>query len=209
VAAAQETPTASAPPDDRRSAKWHRRRDEVIDRSARLFAEQGFHATSTTELCEANELGKGALYYYIGSKEELLALIIDRVMDEVLAGAERAAVAEGTPGDRLRELGREYLDVIFHYPDHVRVFLHEFTAVTGENAVALRARRRAFEDIVEQVIADGATSGAFEVHDARLTARAWLGTHNYTYLWLRPGGDLSAREVADHFARIFLGGIER
>ena len=126
-----------------------------------------------------------------------------------MAGAERAAVAEGTPGDRLRELGREYLDVIFHYPDHVRVFLHEFTAVTGENAVALRARRRAFEDIVEQVIADGATSGAFEVHDARLTARAWLGTHNYTYLWLRPGGDLSAREVADHFARIFLGGIER
>lgn len=218
MAAAQQTstaptatasPSASGPDDDRRSAKWHRRRQEVIDRSAELFAERGFHATSTADLCEANALGKGALYYYIGSKEELLTAIIDRVMDDVLAGAERAVTSGGSPGERLRELGREYLNVIFHHPDHVRVFLHEFTAVTGDSAATLRARRRSFEEIVEEVLTDGAASGAFAVPDARLTARAWLGTHNYTYLWLRPGGDLSARDVADHFAEVFLKGIER
>ena len=38
------------------------------------------------ELCAANDLGKGALYHYIGSKEELLAAIHDRVMDEVMLG---------------------------------------------------------------------------------------------------------------------------
>ncbi len=31
--------------------------------------------------------------------------------------------------------------------------------------------------------------------------------HNYTYLWLRPGGRLSARDVAKPFADIFIGGI--
>ena len=61
------------------------------------MAKRGFHATSTTELCEANELGKGALYYYIGSKEELLAAIHDRVMDEVLATAEAVLAEEATP----------------------------------------------------------------------------------------------------------------
>lgn len=58
-----------------KSAKWQRRRHEIVDASAKVFAERGFHATSTTELCEANGIGKGALYYYIGSKEELLAAI--------------------------------------------------------------------------------------------------------------------------------------
>src|SRR6478736_2386375 len=90
-----------------RSAKWHRRRDEIIDRSATIIAQRGYHATSTTELCEANELGKGALYYYIGSKERLLVAIHDRVMDEVLAGADRVLAAGGTPSERLDRLGHE------------------------------------------------------------------------------------------------------
>ena len=58
-----------------KSAKWQARRHEIVDVSAKVFAERGYHATSTTELCEANGIGKGALYYYIGSKEELLAAI--------------------------------------------------------------------------------------------------------------------------------------
>jgi TetR/AcrR family transcriptional regulator, cholesterol catabolism regulator len=36
---------------------------------------------------------------------------------------------------------------------------------------------------------------------------AWLGMHNYTYLWLKPGGELSARDVAKPFADIFMRGI--
>ena len=36
---------------------------------------------------------------------------------------------------------------------------------------------------------------------------AWLGMHNYTYLWLKPGGAMSARDVAKPFADIFMGGI--
>ena len=31
--------------------------------------------------------------------------------------------------------------------------------------------------------------------------------HNYTYLWLKPGGRLSARSVARPFAEIFMHGI--
>ena len=84
------------------------------------------------ELCEANELGKGALYYYIGSKERLLAAIHDRVMDEVMVGADRVAASGGSPTEQLAMLGDELLSVIAHYPDHVWVFLHDFPALTGE-----------------------------------------------------------------------------
>ena len=36
---------------------------------------------------------------------------------------------------------------------------------------------------------------------------AWFGMHNYTYLWLKRDGALSAHEVAEQFADIFIGGI--
>jgi len=160
-----------------KSVKWQRRRHEIVDASAKVFAERGYHATSTTELCEENGIGKGALYYYIGSKEELLAAIHDRVMDEVMLGAERAELAGGSPPGRLAVLGM------------------------------FRQRRRAYERRVEAVFQQGIESGDFRPVDTRLAVTAWLGMHNYTYLSLRAGGHFSVKEVAKSFADIFIWGI--
>jgi TetR/AcrR family transcriptional regulator, cholesterol catabolism regulator len=189
------------------SEKWHARRHAIIDLSAQVFAQRGYHGTSTMELCEANQLGKGALYYYIGSKEQLLAAIHDRVMDEVMLGADRVAKAGGTPPEQLAMHGQELLDVIVRYPDHVWVFLHEFHALTGESAEQFRRRRHEYERRIEDVIEAGSTSGHFRQVDPRVTARAWLGMHNYTYLWLKADGRLSAEQIATAFADIFVRGL--
>jgi AcrR family transcriptional regulator len=202
-------PAASETP--QRSAKWNARRDLIIDTSAQVFARQGYHATGIAELCEVNGFGKGAFYYYVGSKEELLAAIHDRVMDAVMLGADRVAEAaedEGAaPSAQLAMLGDELLDVIHRYPDHVWVFLHEFPALTGERAEQFRVRRREYERRVEAILQAGIDSGEFRDVDARLTALAWLGMHNYTYLWLKAGGRLTARDVSKPFAEIFIRGI--
>jgi AcrR family transcriptional regulator len=172
-----------------------------------VFARQGYHATGIAELCTVNGLGKGAFYHYIESKEELLAAIHDRVMDEVMLGADRVARAGGSPPEQLTMLGEELLDVIHRYPDHVWVFLHEFPALTDARAEQFRVRRREYERRVEAVLQDGIDSGEFRDVDARLTALAWLGMHNYTYLWLKAEGRLTAGDVATRFADIFIRGI--
>jgi AcrR family transcriptional regulator len=200
-------PRADANDTQKRSEKWKARRDEIIDTSARVFARQGYHATGIAELCAVNGLGKGAFYHYIQSKEELLAAIHDRVMDEVMLGADRVAAAGGTPPAQLTMLGDELLDVIHRYPDHVWVFLHEFPALTSERAEQFRTRRRKYERRVEEILQAGVDAGEFRALDPRLTALAWLGMHNYTYLWLHPDGRVSARNVAKQFSEIFIRGI--
>jgi AcrR family transcriptional regulator len=191
----------------RRSAKWELRRQAIIDTSAHVFAQRGFHATSTAELCQANEIGKGALYYYIGSKEQLLVAIHDRVMDEVLLSADRVASTGGTPPERLALLGAGLLDVIHSFPDHVWVFLHEFPAFTGANAEVFRRRRREYEQRVEQLFEEGQRSGHFRAIDPPMAAKAWLGMHNYTYLWMRASGRVGVQDLAAQYADIFVRGI--
>jgi len=200
-------PPSAASDEPRRSEKWKARREIIIDTSAPLFARQGYHATGIAELCAVNGLGKGAFYHYIESKEELLAAIHDRVMDEVMLGADRVARTGGSPSEQLAMLGDELLDVIHRYPDHVWVFLHEFPALTAERAEQFRGRRRQYEQRVEAVLQAGALGTEFRNVHPRLTALAWLGMHNYTYLWLKPGGLMSARDVAKPFADIFIRGI--
>jgi AcrR family transcriptional regulator len=189
-----------------RGANWQARRLTIIDTSARVFAQSGYHGTGIAELCEANELGKGALYHYIGSKEALLAAITDLVMDEVLIGVDRVAATGGSAIERLRMLGHEYLDIVVRYPDHVWVLLHEFPALTGERASDFHKRRHAFESAVEQILRDGVAAGELRKLDPRLAALSWLGMHNHAYLWLHPGGRWSAKHVAAEFAGIFLEG---
>src|SRR3954470_17651448 len=108
-------PVAEAKDASRRSPNWQVRRQSIVDTSARVFARRGYDATGLTELCTANELGKGALYHYIGSKEELLAALHDRVMDEVMAGRDRVGRSEASPSEQLAMLGDELLDIIARY----------------------------------------------------------------------------------------------
>src|SRR3954453_5560685 len=86
-------------------ARYERRRHEVVDAAARVFAEQGFHATSVQDLVAATGLAAGGLYHYIGSKDRLLVQICDELMDPLLAEAEAIVAREDLDAEqRLRAL---------------------------------------------------------------------------------------------------------
>jgi TetR/AcrR family transcriptional regulator, cholesterol catabolism regulator len=192
---------------EQRGQRWHDRRTAIVDAAARLFAERGYHATGTAELCQAVGLGKGSLYYYVESKENLLYLIHDRVMGQVFDTATRIAGLDEPAAERLRQLGREQISVIARYPDHVWVFLHEFRALTGERAAHFTASRRRYERSIEKILQDGVDSGEFVVDDVHLAALGWLGMHNYTYIWFQPGKRLTAARLATAFYDLFVQGI--
>jgi AcrR family transcriptional regulator len=59
------------------------RRIQILDVAATLFAERGFHRTTTRDIAEAAEIAEGTLYNYFDSKEDLLLGIMDRLRQGV------------------------------------------------------------------------------------------------------------------------------
>ena len=190
-----------------KSEHYEQRRIEIIDEAARLFSSKGYANTGVAELCDTVGLGKGALYYYIGSKEQLLVWIHDRVMDEVLSSSADVLAQGLAPDEQLRALGARLIDTIVTFPDHVWVFLHEWRALGGDNVHHFRARRREYEMVIEQTLRDGVEAGVFRIGDIRVAVLAWLGMHNYVYQWFRQPGRVDPHMLADEFADLFLGGI--
>lgn len=58
--------------------KQDRRRDQVLDAAAAVFAEKGFHDATTRDIADRLGLLPGSLYYYFESKEAAFAEVCRR-----------------------------------------------------------------------------------------------------------------------------------
>lgn len=183
------------------------RHREVIDIAARLFSRKGYGTTGIAELCHATELSKGALYYYIGSKEALLVEIHTSVMTPLLASAQRIAGLEIAAELRLRLLSETLLEVVEHRLEYIRVVEHEIERLTADHRGRMLGQRRQFEDLVAGLHAEAMRAGAFRQRDPRMSMLQFFNMHNYTYQWLRPGRSWNAAFLAAQYCEVLFGGF--
>jgi len=186
-------------------ARYDRRRGEVIESAARLFAQRGFHATSIAAVLEATGLTVGGLYHYIAAKDDLLVLICDALMDPLLEEARAIASTSEPPEAQLRAILRTWLEHLERHSDHMRVFQQERHVIEAEPQwQAIRARRREFEQLLDGILARAQQRGSMRITDRRLALLALLGMVNHTPQWFRPDGRLSAAAIADGYCDLLL-----
>jgi TetR/AcrR family fatty acid metabolism transcriptional regulator len=68
-------------PGSRRQRRVANRRNQILDAAARLFAERGFHRTTTYNIATAADVSEGTLYNYFESKDALLLAIMARLSE--------------------------------------------------------------------------------------------------------------------------------
>lgn len=181
-------------------------KERVLRIAAELFARNGYHATGLSELGDAVGLGRGALYYHIGSKENLLYELSVKHVEEMVAYGEKALDSRLGAEERFRRLSRKLMRVIADNLPELTVFFREINSLSGERHDRLMELRGRFENVWLQVLGDGEAEGLFQHGDA-LTVKGVLGMHNHSYLWIDPHGSLSPEEVADRFCDLLLHGL--
>ncbi|MFC4063550.1 TetR/AcrR family transcriptional regulator [Actinoplanes subglobosus] len=95
------------------------RRAEIVAAAARLFAGNGFHATSMADIISESGLSAGAVYRYFASKEDLILAVSEHALnaaDEVFGGM-LADGATPSPQQALEAVVRGITDRIVNNPD--------------------------------------------------------------------------------------------
>jgi AcrR family transcriptional regulator len=186
-------------------ARYEARRREVVATAARLFAERGYDGTSMSELTAATGLAAGGLYHYIEGKDDLLVAICDELLEPLLERAREIVAAGAPPVEQLRDLVRAWVAHVVEHRDHMLVFTQERQAIEGQPRWRhVRSQRKAFEKILDDVLARGEADGSMAFADRRLSLLALLGMVNYTPQWVRPHGRLGAAEIADGYCAMVL-----
>src|ERR1700689_1690035 len=135
-------------------ARYDRRRRSVVDAAAHVFAERGYHATTIAALLEATGLSSGALYHYVNTRDELLILICDELLDPLLERAHAILADDAPPEQQLREVVRAWLEHIERHIDHMRVFQQERHVIEREPRWhEIRAKRLEFERLLDTLLA--------------------------------------------------------
>jgi AcrR family transcriptional regulator len=185
--------------------RYDRRQQDVVVAAARLFAQHGYDQTSVPDLARELGLATGSLYHYFGSKEQLLIEICDQLMDPLLERARDLITQDAPPEQRLRDLVRLWVAHVVEHRDHMLVFQQQRHAIQhGAQWRSVRASRKAFEDLVADVLAE-LHSPADPPQKRRLLIAALLGMVNHTAQWYRPTGSLTAQEIADGYVDLLVG----
>lgn len=173
-----------------------------------LFQAKGYPAVTVQDIVEAMGATKGAFYYYLDSKEDLLYQIHDEFISYELQKAEEVVVTDLPARHKLRRIVTDLLESIARYKAHVTVFFRDWQYLSDGNLRKIKEKRDRYEALVNQVIREGVETGEFRQDiDPKIAGFALFGMCNWTYQWFKPDGRLRHDDVAATFELIFLEGF--
>jgi len=178
-------------------------RERILKVAARLFAENGFHAVSMRDLCDEAGLGRGAIYYHIKSKEDLLYDISRNYMQELIDEGLQIMDENPSAVQRIEQLGHSLIKKISECQTQLTVCFREVRSLTEHRLVEVMGLHKKYEDIWGQTLREGAKNGIFCAYDSILL-KSILGMYFYSYVWIKPEGRLSAESIANRFNEVAL-----
>jgi TetR/AcrR family transcriptional regulator len=147
-------------------------RDLILDAAERLFAMQGFAATTIKQIGTAAGVNAALLYYYFEDKEQLYYAVLHRVISTLGARIVERMAAAGDPEAALRALVATQADTLGARPHLPHLLMRELIDYGGANAspefrlLSEGAFHRLFD-----AIRDGQRQGVFRPDlDPRLAA---------------------------------------
>jgi TetR/AcrR family transcriptional regulator, cholesterol catabolism regulator len=185
-----------------------RRSTEVLDAIAAVFAEQGYHGTSTGDIAQRLGLRQGSLYYYFTSKQDALWQVCERGVAGFVDNLRGIVSGKGGPREKLADALQAHMAPFADRANYVRVFLNDRMHLAQARRKALARLTREYEELLARIVRDGVRDGAFrDDAEPRMVTLALLGMCNWSTAWYRPARGPAPDHVARQFAAILLDGI--
>ena len=197
------------------SEDYATKRSELVAIAAALFKEKGFEATTLADVGERAGLDRATVYYYVGSKQELLQTSTEGILDENLSVAERLRLEKDiSPREKLRMLITSVMKSYdANYPQmyvYIQEQMHQVANDASPWAKEVQRKTRRIEAIVRELVEQGMEQGKLRNDiDVRIAVKGLFGMLNWTSRWYTPGSNVSAEKVAETFCKIFFEGMQR
>lgn len=170
----------------------------------RLFAVRGFEATGIRQIADEARISVSSLYHHVGTKEDLLALMMRESMYHLLDPAQVVMRNCTDPVDQVAGL----VDV--HVRKHAQqnrlciVGDTEIRALSPARRREIVGLRDMYQSMWETAIGSGVDQGVFRVPEVKMAAFAVIEMCTGVAYWYPPRGRLSLGEISKSFVAMTL-----
>lgn len=181
-------------------------REAICAAATELFAEKGFAAASTREICQRAGITKPVLYYHFGNKEQLYQELILDAFNEYRKGLVRAARKGRRAEERLSEVFATIFAFTRRNPGLVRlIFRMMFASEKGSPAIDYVEVGDVECRVLVEIIEEGIRRGEMKGRPVEI-AEALMAMHTlYAISFLLTGepdlGRPLARRIVDLLVR--------
>jgi TetR/AcrR family fatty acid metabolism transcriptional regulator len=183
----------------------HKKRQKILEAAARAFAHEDFHKVSTERIAAAAGVGKGTLFRYFPSKEELFVATLVYGAEVASAEMDRALAGLTEPLERL-ETVCEHLVGFYRGNDHLFHLVHHHKTLRDQAAHDVyHEKQNALRGRVAEMIRAGQAAGRFRDLDAEIAGRLLFGMLR-TAMRSPQLRDRSPHEIAGIILDLFIRG---
>lgn len=108
---------------ERREKEKDSRRMLILKSARTLFLAKGFKNVTVDKIAKVSELGKGSIYLYFSSKEEIYAQILLHDIDKFYRQVRTLLTKKKTATDLIFEFSNLYVDFFLNDPELFRILM--------------------------------------------------------------------------------------
>ena len=138
------------------------RRHEILQAARKVFARQGYRATTVDEIAEEGGIAKGTLYLYFKSKEEIYLTALTHDVQALLEETSRRVALAPNTHAKLSEFVTIRLEHSERDADFVRIFFSEFSNLAMSPARVNKSFQNLMlqsNELLRRVLEQGIASG--------------------------------------------------
>jgi len=161
------------------NSKYQHQRLQAIRSAAAVFAEKGFHGSSTRDIAEHMGIKQGSLYYYFKSKEEALGEVCLLGIEDYVDHMKVIAASDQSFESKLMAIITSHLSSYRERNEALKVYNDERLYLPEEKRINLKLLGSGYRQLLEKIFEEGVRSGALrESIDCHFAAQAVIGTCN-------------------------------
>jgi AcrR family transcriptional regulator len=183
-----------------------RRRKEIFHASVHLFLSKGFNETSMREIAEAAGIGKSTLYDYFPSKDDILLSVVEDELQTLTDQMREIGKQDTGALEKLRKMMFAYMEYLATNEDFYLKLSYQVQRLAQESLERIQRKRHALQDLVRNVIDEGAREGCFRTVDTLLATRVIFTALTPAVYTTRPSG--SRQQMMEEAFTLMLKGIQ-